>query len=658
MKKRILMRLITTFSIMLLISLAITIVVEYYSLEMRADESGNQKIEEIADIIASNDVKKQDEAQTFERELLAITDAIAYILGVDEQVQNDSEKLREIADLMTADEINLFDENGNLYSGTNEEYYGSSFESGEQMQFFAQMLDNRDARLVQEITDNTVSGKSMQYFAIWSLDKSYIIQVGIEGEKVLEATKGTAIEDIISYISITQGEDIYIIDEKSQTVTATTNSDVKGQGTADIGIDIDATQELPNGVFINIDGESVYVHAMMVGDEIFLYAMNTEVIFESLVGNIVLIVSIVAAACVLATLVVYKIINTLIIKNINKFIAELHNISSGELSRKIDIDTVPEFAELSKHINVMVENLLKMSGKMSTIFDYADMPMAMYQCGTETSGVVATNKIGSLLRLDEKETQELLSDSDLFLEKISTVCSNAHDIDKDIFVLEDENGHYYLKIKAYFEDTGTWGIIQDVTEEIEEKKNIEHERDMDFLTNIYSRRAFITATTKLFKTPQKIKDGALIMMDLDNLKYVNDNFGHEHGDKYICKAADTLENCEAPHKIAARLSGDEFAIFIYGNSTSEETEDYVQRLYKDFRNATIETPEGNFPLGISGGYISYPTHSKNFREMLTLADETMYMVKHTTKGRFLKYDPENHISMDKDEDDLKVDSEE
>ncbi len=653
MKKQLVFRLTKLFLTVIIISIAATLVVEFFSLRSTANKHAQEVLTEIETVVSKNILESELTINELNSGYFAKADAIALIYESILDEDKTIEEFKSIADALQVDEINLFNENGVLFSGTNEEYFGSSFNSGEQMQFFKPMLEDRSLRLIQEVMPNTVSGKDMLYLAVWSDKADTIIQIGIDPTRIIEATKLTSNESLFTLLTTSAGEQIFIVDNDTQDVLLSTNPDILGKSIYDIGFDIDM-QNLPTSDFFKtIDGSLSLCQIREINSEIFVYASDISIVFGAIPQNVLTVAVFIAVASVFAVFLILKIFDDLIIKNVNKLIEEMKNITAGKYDHKIEINSLPEFEELSKHANLMVENLVMMAGKMSTIFDYADMPMAMYQCGMENSRVVVTNKFSSLLKISDAEAEELLSDNFVFLEKISTICSNAFDADKDIYMYETAAGDtVYLKVKAYFEDSGTWGIIQDVTEEMEERKNIEHERDMDFLTNIFSRRAFIRSMTKLFRYPQKIKYGALIMMDLDNLKYVNDNFGHEHGDKYICKAAETLSGCSAPNKITTRLSGDEFAIFIYGNSSEEETQGYVDSLYNDFRNAKIDTPEGEFTVGISGGYLFYPDHSTSFKEMMGLADETMYMVKHSTKGAFLKYNRENHVSMDRDEDDF------
>ena len=77
------------------------------------------------------------------------------------------------------------------------------------------------------------------------------------------------------------------------------------------------------------------------------------------------------------------------------------------------------------------------------------------------------------------------------------------------------------------------GLVEDVTAATLERRRIEHERDYDVLTGLYNRRAFDARAKKLFRMPEKLGHAALLMMDMDNLKHINDTFGHDWGDRYI-----------------------------------------------------------------------------------------------------------------------------
>ena len=131
-----------------------------------------------------------------------------------------------------------------------------------------------------------------------------------------------------------------------------------------------------------------------------------------------------------------------------------------------------------------------------------------------------------------------------------------------VFAIPQPDGstHYItLRITHILgESASEVGLAEDMTTTVLEQQRIEHERDYDTPTGLYRRRAFDRACDALFQQPEKLGCAALLMMDLDNLKQINDTYGHDWGDQYIhqtgqCFAANTPANT-----ICSRLSGDEF----------------------------------------------------------------------------------------------------
>ena len=110
----------------------------------------------------------------------------------------------------------------------------------------------------------------------------------------------------------------------------------------------------------------------------------------------------------------------------------------------------------------------------------------------------------------------------------------------------------------------------------------------DFL----NRRAFYYKFGRLFSAKKKLKTAACFMFDLDNLKYVNDTYGHDFGDDYIRTAASVFRLFESERSIVARLSGDEFILFFYGYDNRKEIEKIKQRLQEKLRESYCVLPDG------------------------------------------------------------------
>ena len=128
-------------------------------------------------IIEENENELKQVKEKYDKTCLHDAEAIAFLLQKDPEATNDTLKLKKYANLLELDEIHIFDETGTIVSGTNPEYYGYSFSSGEQMAFFAPMLTDKSLQLVQDAGPNTAEGKNMQYSAVWSADGTFISRI-------------------------------------------------------------------------------------------------------------------------------------------------------------------------------------------------------------------------------------------------------------------------------------------------------------------------------------------------------------------------------------------------------------------------------------------------------------------------------------------------
>ena len=172
-----------------------------------------------------------------------------------------------------------------------------------------------------------------------------------------------------------------------------------------------------------------------------------------------------------------------------------------------------------------------------------------------------------------------------------------------------------------------------------ERRRIEHERDYDILTGLYNRQAFRRACEELFAHPEKLGHAALVMTDLDNLKQINDTYGHDWGDQYLRQTGRCLAQSVPSGTLCARLSGDEFLLFFYGYRSRGEIRRKLEELREALHASTSTLPNGSeLHISISAGVAWYPKDSTNYNTLKKYADFAMYQVKHSEKGEMREFD--------------------
>ena len=156
----------------------------------------------------------------------------------------------------------------------------------------------------------------------------------------------------------------------------------------------------------------------------------------------------------------------------------------------------------------------------------------------------------------------------------------------------------------------------------------------DFLTKLYNRRGFEQFSEEEFSEAKKHNIKIMTLsIDMDNLKYINDVYGHSHGDLALQTIADAMRQACSGCEICARIGGDEFAVFGYDYSedkAKQYTENFLQYL-KDF-NADSSLP---YCVNASFGYtISDPSLSISRKQYMKASDDLLYQNKRKRKEKY------------------------
>jgi diguanylate cyclase (GGDEF)-like protein len=164
----------------------------------------------------------------------------------------------------------------------------------------------------------------------------------------------------------------------------------------------------------------------------------------------------------------------------------------------------------------------------------------------------------------------------------------------------------------------------------EAREQIESLAQTDALTGLLNLRAF-TQTLREQQTRSPNAAYAILMIDLDRLKHLNDTYGHEAGDRALELVARSLQRCIRTTDIAARYGGDEFVALLPGAS-AEAADAVVKRLRSSVFNTTLDLRSRMVRCSVSCGVALYPKDGREPRELLSVADQRMYEDKALRRG--------------------------
>lgn len=300
-----------------------------------------------------------------------------------------------------------------------------------------------------------------------------------------------------------------------------------------------------------------------------------------------------------------------------------------------------ELDQLSTAISDLSQDILDTSTKFLRIMDMASVELGGYELWHHSEKVYVTENFLSLLGVRGVEASDVTKS--MLLRICDELKKSYYDETADgnaIYQLISPDGKKrYIRMEITEEEKRQVGLVEDVTSTILEKIQLEHERDSDLLTGLYNRRAFYRQVEKLFECPEHLGCAAFLMMDMDNLKKVNDTFGHNWGDQYIIEAAKCLQDEISEHTLLARVSGDEFYLFFYGYQSKVEIRHAITELLRSIKQKVFCLPTGKeMQISLTGGVSWYPDDSTDLAKLMKYADFAMYQSKKTKKGKAEEFD--------------------
>lgn len=188
------------------------------------------------------------------------------------------------------------------------------------------------------------------------------------------------------------------------------------------------------------------------------------------------------------------------------------------------------------------------------------------------------------------------------------------------------------------------GIMLDISQRKAAESEIQRLAFYDPLTGLPNRRLLLDRLHKLVDaSPHSIEHGAIVFIDLDNFKTINDNLGHDMGDRLLTEAAQRLQGAVRRNDLVARLGGDEFVVLLKGGRESQDVFRRNTEMVADKILAALDKPyqlQGHdYHSSASIGIYVFDTAQDSVSEMLKRADLAMYQSKAAGRNVIRFFEP-------------------
>jgi diguanylate cyclase (GGDEF)-like protein/PAS domain S-box-containing protein len=342
-----------------------------------------------------------------------------------------------------------------------------------------------------------------------------------------------------------------------------------------------------------------------------------------------------------------------------------HRDKYGLPEKKVQEFGAYEFELLSQTINLMIETIqasrLREEEAMEALeserqrFKLAidGSQDGLWDWNTKTNKVLFSHRWKEMLGYSDEEVSDSLDewskrvhpdDIEAAMKAINEHLAGKTEVYENRHRVQCKDGSWKWILdrgKALFNDDGkpirVVGFHTDVTKEIKHQEALEHSAKHDVLTKLPNRFLFNELIqTLIHRSDRNKKTMAILYLDLDGFKDVNDTYGHEAGDYVLVEVSKRMKNLLRQEDVIARLGGDEFVIALSDISDKQNITPLLDRLLERISLPILYTNKQiELKVSVSIGITTYPQESSMGPEaLLRQADQAMYQAKNSGKNQY------------------------
>ncbi len=361
--------------------------------------------------------------------------------------------------------------------------------------------------------------------------------------------------------------------------------------------------------------------------------------------------AVLAVICALLGILITK----SIVNPMNEMVKVAREIQEGDREKRLDIKAHNEFKDISELFNNMLDDVSMSEELHRTISDISDNMLFEWDFHKETMYI--SDNFREKFDIDPSEAQLA---NGKFLDKIMTE-DYAEVYKRDIStLLKNRTGHsgeyqmttkngslLWFSVRALCvtdrlgEPLRVIGVVTDIDSEKKLELQLSERASYDFLSQLYNRSTFERELKSEIERSAHAKV-AVLFIDVDDFKFINDRFGHSVGDEVIKYVAGCIKQRVKGSGFAGRFGGDEFVLCITDPKQIEEIEslslDLIDELYEGYHS---ELANVSINVKASIGIAFFPEHGDDSNKIVAAADEAMYFVKKNGKANYHIYQPED-----------------
>lgn len=347
---------------------------------------------------------------------------------------------------------------------------------------------------------------------------------------------------------------------------------------------------------------------------------------------------------------------------ISSTITTMEEINAGDREKRLPSFKTYEFQVISETFNDLIDDFYISEDVHKTIAALSDS--MFFEWTLDNGSLYVSDNFRDLFGLDYEKANvvdgpfldTLMSDVDArhFLKDMQSLVSGSREyVENEFQVKTNRNTEIWISLKASAitnrtnDVTKIMGVVNDINNKKKSNLQLSQKASYDFLSQLYNRSTFIKELQRRLDMKRVNEKYAVLFIDVDDFKFINDRYGHNVGDEVIKYVSDTIKACIGEDGIAGRFGGDEFVLCVTSEAKVGIIDEFAMKLIDDlYSGYNCEAIQTVLNINASVGISYAPDHGKDAEELIGAADEAMYFVKKNGKANYHIFDPDAAPDLD------------
>ncbi|NMA80303.1 MAG: diguanylate cyclase, partial [Clostridiales bacterium] len=343
----------------------------------------------------------------------------------------------------------------------------------------------------------------------------------------------------------------------------------------------------------------------------------------------------------------------MVMKPFNKLIDIMKRIRMGDRSARFNIKRGSEISKIGDEFNMLIDEVVRSEERHKVISGISDS--MLFDWNARTQRMYISDNLSEKFSISKELADErgILAfsecihedDFDNFYEDIQLAIQNENGIEGQYRFNLISGDYIWTSLKAMCitdwtgEPTHLIGVLHDIDADKRKELILSERATYDYLSQLYNRESFEKKLGAELDAAKKHQHSiAILFIDLDDFKDINDNYSHAVGDEVLKFVADTIKGKIMGKGFAGRFGGDEFVVCITNSECVENVEEFALRIIESLKLGFRSESGVYFNVACSIGIAISPDHGRAIPELFMAADDAMYHVKKGGKGNFHVYD--------------------